>query len=137
MIAGSEKGTVPICAQHPTGRSGKWGQSPFPILLKIAKCSELVWKGTNHAQAVRLDGRIGPDGLDVRLRVVFAVPRREGAATLSHLRADVRAGLYADVYAELCSNLRAELWAGRCPGKRLPDLRPGGIVNETLPGPST
>ena len=28
--ATSEKGTVPICAQHPAGRSGKWGPSPFP-----------------------------------------------------------------------------------------------------------
>jgi Fe-S-cluster-containing hydrogenase component 2 len=27
---GVEKGTVPICAQHPSGRSGKWGLSPFP-----------------------------------------------------------------------------------------------------------
>jgi uncharacterized protein YraI len=25
-----EKGTVPICAQHPPGRSGKWGLSPVP-----------------------------------------------------------------------------------------------------------
>ena len=24
-----KKGTVPICAQHPSGRSGKWGLSPF------------------------------------------------------------------------------------------------------------
>jgi Cu/Ag efflux pump CusA len=28
LLAG-KKGTVPICAQHPTGRSGKWGLSPF------------------------------------------------------------------------------------------------------------
>ena len=28
--AGPEKGTVPICAKHPKGRSGKWGLSPFP-----------------------------------------------------------------------------------------------------------
>ena len=26
----SEKGTAPICAKHPKGRSGKWGLSPFP-----------------------------------------------------------------------------------------------------------
>ena len=26
----AEKGTVPICAKHPKGRSGKWGLSPFP-----------------------------------------------------------------------------------------------------------
>ena len=26
----AEKGTVPICAKHPPGRSGKWGLSPFP-----------------------------------------------------------------------------------------------------------
>ena len=25
-----KKGTVPICAKHPTGRSGKWRLSPFP-----------------------------------------------------------------------------------------------------------
>ena len=24
-----KKGTGPICAQHPSGRSGKWGLSPF------------------------------------------------------------------------------------------------------------
>ena len=27
---GEKKGTVPICAKHPSGRSGKWGLSPFP-----------------------------------------------------------------------------------------------------------
>jgi outer membrane protein assembly factor BamB len=27
--AAEEKGTVPICAKHPSGRSGKWGLSPF------------------------------------------------------------------------------------------------------------
>ena len=26
---GGKKGTVPICAKHPPGRSGKWGLSPF------------------------------------------------------------------------------------------------------------
>ena len=30
IYAGAEKGTVPICAKHPPGRSGKWGLSPFP-----------------------------------------------------------------------------------------------------------
>ena len=30
LAAVREKGTVPICAQHPPGRSGKWGLSPFP-----------------------------------------------------------------------------------------------------------
>jgi multidrug efflux pump subunit AcrA (membrane-fusion protein) len=29
-LSDSEKGTVPICAKHPPGRSGKWGLSPFP-----------------------------------------------------------------------------------------------------------
>jgi cyclic dehypoxanthinyl futalosine synthase len=29
----SEKGTAPICAKHPSGRSGKWGLSPFPLKL--------------------------------------------------------------------------------------------------------
>ncbi len=28
-----EKGTVPICAEHPKGRSGKWGLSPFPTRI--------------------------------------------------------------------------------------------------------
>jgi 16S rRNA (uracil1498-N3)-methyltransferase len=36
---GRKKGTVPICAQHPPGRSGKWGLSPFssqdPLVLAI------------------------------------------------------------------------------------------------------
>jgi RNA polymerase sigma-70 factor, ECF subfamily len=30
---GTEKGTVPICAKHPSGRSGKCGPSPFPADL--------------------------------------------------------------------------------------------------------
>jgi beta-lactamase regulating signal transducer with metallopeptidase domain/HEAT repeat protein len=30
LLPATEKGTVPICAQHPSGRSGKWGLSPFP-----------------------------------------------------------------------------------------------------------
>ena len=29
IYGGPEKGTVPICAKHPKGRSGKWGLSPF------------------------------------------------------------------------------------------------------------
>ena len=29
--AALEKGTGPICAQRPPGRSGKWGLSPFPV----------------------------------------------------------------------------------------------------------
>jgi sugar phosphate isomerase/epimerase len=28
---GGKKGTVPICAKHPSGRSGKWGLSPFSL----------------------------------------------------------------------------------------------------------
>ena len=27
-----KEGTVPICAKHPSGRSGKWGLSPFPLI---------------------------------------------------------------------------------------------------------
>jgi hypothetical protein len=30
----AEKGTVPICAKHPQGRSGKWGLSPFRPLAR-------------------------------------------------------------------------------------------------------
>ena len=29
--AAEKKGTVPICAKHPEGRSGKWGLSPFSL----------------------------------------------------------------------------------------------------------
>ena len=29
--AEGKKGTVPICAKHPEGRSGKWGLSPFSL----------------------------------------------------------------------------------------------------------
>ena len=34
---GKEKGTDPFCAQHPAGRSGKRGRSPFPLrkMLKM------------------------------------------------------------------------------------------------------
>ena len=34
---GKEKGTDPFCAQHPAGRSGKRGLSPFPLrkMLKM------------------------------------------------------------------------------------------------------
>jgi cytidine kinase len=35
LAEAAEKGTVPICAKHPSGRSGKWGLSPF--LLKTLK----------------------------------------------------------------------------------------------------
>ncbi len=37
-----EKGTGPICAQHPPGRSGKWGLSPFPADALIAACREVA-----------------------------------------------------------------------------------------------
>ena len=30
-IRPGQKGTVPICAQHPSGRSGKWGLSPCSL----------------------------------------------------------------------------------------------------------
>ena len=36
-MAEKEKGTVPICAQHLSGRSGKWGLSPFPIEMLISR----------------------------------------------------------------------------------------------------
>ncbi len=32
ILPAPEKGTVPICAEHPEGRSSKWGLSPFPAL---------------------------------------------------------------------------------------------------------
>ena len=41
----TEKGTVPICAQHPPGRSGKWGLSPFPCspLRAVLKSVGSLW----------------------------------------------------------------------------------------------
>ena len=30
-----KKGTVPICAKHPPGRSGKWGLSPFSVAMTL------------------------------------------------------------------------------------------------------
>ena len=56
-------------------------------------------------------GDVGPDGVDVRLRVVFAVPRRTGPP-ISGLRTVVRAGLCHAVYARLCADGRT---GGRCP----------------------
>jgi RNA 2',3'-cyclic 3'-phosphodiesterase len=37
----SQKGTVPICAQHPPGRSGKWGLSPFAANVKWVEAHNL------------------------------------------------------------------------------------------------
>jgi len=39
-LPGRKKGTVPLCAQHPPGRSGKGGQSPFSGPT-VALCSHL------------------------------------------------------------------------------------------------
>ncbi|MBU4272334.1 MAG: peptidase T [Planctomycetes bacterium] len=36
-----KKGTDPICAKHPPGRSGKWGPSPFSDAPTIAWCAHL------------------------------------------------------------------------------------------------
>ncbi len=58
----AEKGTVPICAKHPPGRSGKWGLSPFSLM--VAAASEIV--------SVR--------------RTVAAVPRRAADRDLSRQR---------------------------------------------------
>ena len=38
-----KKGTVPICAQHPPGRSGKWGPSPFSRAMKAMVVVALTW----------------------------------------------------------------------------------------------
>ena len=46
--AGAKKGTVPICAKHPPGRSGKWGLSPFSRCARwlgppsIRRCAEMI-----------------------------------------------------------------------------------------------
>ena len=32
-VKAAAKGTVPICAKHPEGRSGKWGLSPFHLTI--------------------------------------------------------------------------------------------------------
>jgi serine protease Do len=37
-----KKGTVPICAKHPSGRSGKWGLSPFSQILLLLACCVLL-----------------------------------------------------------------------------------------------
>jgi hypothetical protein len=52
-----KKGTVPICAQHPPGRSGKWGLAPFSpddslqTLLDAACCDELTDEQFNQLEA--------------------------------------------------------------------------------------
>jgi hypothetical protein len=38
---GGKKGTVPICAKHPPGRSGKWGLSPFSRPPSVAGQEQL------------------------------------------------------------------------------------------------
>jgi DNA helicase-2/ATP-dependent DNA helicase PcrA len=38
----AEKGTVPICAKHPEGRSGKWGLSPFPPAVPSSTPGDMV-----------------------------------------------------------------------------------------------
>ena len=48
LEGGAEKGTVPICAKHPSGRSGKWGLSPFSAPEK------------SHCAAAATNRRINP-----------------------------------------------------------------------------
>jgi uncharacterized protein len=48
-----KKGTAPICANHPSGRSGKWGLSPFslsawpvsPLAIAVGAVGIVVWVG--------------------------------------------------------------------------------------------
>lgn len=60
----AEKGTGPICAQHPTGRSGKWVLSPF-LLLGAAAIALSIFAG--HPQSVYYTGLAV--GLYVMLRI--------------------------------------------------------------------
>ena len=46
----AEKGTVPICAKHPPGRSGKWGLSPFPAPAIRLKTGLMLGLGETTAE---------------------------------------------------------------------------------------
>jgi hypothetical protein len=48
-----EKGTVPICAKHPPGRSGKWGLSPFPRQVILAGAHPAPGGGKAFGNLVR------------------------------------------------------------------------------------
>jgi uncharacterized protein (TIGR00255 family) len=58
----SKKGTGPICAKHPKGRSGKWGLSPFlrPFPLEVGVLLSMTGYGEAHHQG---------DGLNVTIEL--------------------------------------------------------------------
>ena len=60
-LAQAKKGTVPICAKHPSGRSGKWGLSPF----------SLVESRESRVQSQTVSPpNSGPSTLDSRLSII-------------------------------------------------------------------
>jgi tRNA modification GTPase len=56
----AEKGTVPICAQHPPGRFGKWGLSPFPP--PAVRTSSVTGEGLDALRAQLRQSALGGGG---------------------------------------------------------------------------
>jgi aminodeoxyfutalosine synthase len=59
-----EKGTVPHCAKHPPGHSGKWGLSPFPAAsalddLRTVAVSRLMLDNFDHIKAYWISLGVG------------------------------------------------------------------------------
>jgi RecB family exonuclease len=69
-----EEGTVPICAKHPSGRSGKWGLSPFlpPVTAALREVDRrllLQWLADYRQQHEEYDALW--QGCDAPLRPEF------------------------------------------------------------------
>jgi 1-deoxy-D-xylulose-5-phosphate synthase len=70
-----EKGTGPICAEHPSGRSGKLDLSPFPAKIELGKVEVLRWGrdgmivacGALLSACVEAADRLAVEGLDIGL----------------------------------------------------------------------
>ena len=124
----AKKGTGPICAKHPPGRSGKWGLSPFSPgeiaavkTLEVTSGRRLVLPGTIFIDATG-DGSLG---------VWAGAEYRHGREPQSMYN-ESRALRYAtEVQAEPVA-FKAPAWAHRFPKcddfgvSRHPQLRFGG-----------
>ncbi len=128
---GAEKGTGPICAQHPPGRSGKLDLSPFPPgcalvaqMIEPMRVTEtlrpvaitrpkpgtyLVDFGQNLYGVVRLKVH-GPAGTRVQVRTSFS-KKPDGTIKME----DNRSALSTDVY--VCRGKGEEVWAPRFRGQ--------------------
>ena len=68
VVTDRKKGTVPICAKHPEGRSGKWGLSPFSDVAVTYYDGNRTYDSSRRTDDLSAAGEVCGRGRRVGLR---------------------------------------------------------------------